>query len=59
MRKGGWDSSSFSLFRRAIHSRISRETAVKAVIAINIVFNICYLGQLRGLTSIYIERESI
>ena len=58
MRKGGWDSSSFSLFRKAIHSRISRETAAKAVIAMSMVFIMCF-RPVRVLTSIYIEPESI
>lgn len=51
MRKGGCDSSSFSLFRIAIHSRISRETAAKAVIAMKMVFNIDSHSQFCGLTN--------
>ena len=60
MRKGGWDSSSFSLFLSFIHPRISRETAAKAVMmrqSVSIILSCC--GQFCGLTNIYIGFSDI
>ena len=59
MRKGGWDSSSFSLFLNFIHSRISRETAAKAVIMIQIFSNIFTSKPVCVLTNIYIRFPAI
>ena len=60
VRKGGWDSSSFSLFLSFIHSRISRETAERAVIIrqiVSIILSCC--SQFCGLTNIYIRFPAI
>ena len=60
VRKGGWDSSSISLFLSFIHSRISRETAERAVIIrqiVSIILSCC--SQFCGLTNIYIRFPAI